>query len=28
MAWTPDGQVMAAVTSLQSSLWKFQKEDR
>jgi Tol biopolymer transport system component len=28
MDWTPDGQVMAAVTGLQSSLWKFQKEAR
>jgi len=28
MAWTPDGQVLAAVTGLQSSLWKFQREPR
>jgi hypothetical protein len=25
LAWTPDGQVLAAVTGLQSSLWKFQR---
>jgi hypothetical protein len=24
MAWTPDGQIMAAVTALRASLWKFQ----
>jgi hypothetical protein len=24
MAWTPDGQILAAVTGLESSLWKFQ----
>jgi len=28
MAWTPDGQVLAAITGLQSSLWKFQREPR
>jgi hypothetical protein len=28
MAWTPDGQILAGVTGLESSLWKFQREAR
>ena len=26
MAWTPDGQILADVTGLESSLWKFQMD--
>ena len=26
LAWTPDGQILAAVTGLESSLWKFQMD--
>jgi hypothetical protein len=28
MAWTADGQILAAVTGLESSLWKFQVDRR
>ena len=28
MTWTSDGQILAAVTGLESSLWKFQQEGR
>jgi hypothetical protein len=28
MAWAPDGEVLAAVTDLQASLWKFQRKTR
>ena len=28
LAWTPDGQIMAAVLSMHATLWKFQPQVR